>query len=566
METKSIKTRALNIFKYWIALIVLLGTVSSSQALTPLSDLGIEIELVANNINSPIAITHAGDKSGRLFITTQGGQILIFDGNQSLPQPFLDISSQITSGFERGLFSVAFHPNYSSNGFFYVDYTDSNGNTVVSRFSVSSNPQLADSSSESILLTIDQPFSNHNGGQLQFGNDGFLYISTGDGGSSNDPNNRGQDLGDLLGKILRIDVDSGSPFAIPSSNPFVGTAGAREEIWAYGLRNPWRFSFDRETHDMFIGDVGQGDIEEIDFQSASSSGGENYGWRLMEGSNCFNPSSNCNDGSLVLPVLEYNHDGGDCSVTGGYRYRGKRYPKMNGVYFYGDFCTGIIRGATLNSTNTWDTRDLLDSSISISAFGEDENGELYVADVQSNGAIYRIRQTNVSGTPFDRSSRNNVISPYWQSDTQTYTFLNVSHPSLSGMNSQIGLVVQAVKENGSDLFGEIEFTINSNSNRRIFIVGENNPVINPTNVPDAEFILGTSGSSFGQLVFKPQSRAPLSFPGNNQSTGRGFPDITFLSMWGAVVVQGTSTGFAMEFVGDMQDSRAVKTAAVSGTN
>jgi glucose/arabinose dehydrogenase len=230
---------------------------------------------------------------------------------------------------------VAFHPNYVGNGFFYVSYTDAAGDSVIARYSVSADPNRADLASGVILLTITQPFSNHNGGQLQFGPDGYLYISIGDGGSGGDPQNNGQNLGNLLGKILRIDVASGFPFAVPADNPFVGVGGAREEIWSYGLRNPWRFSFDRLTGDLFIGDVGQSSWEEVDFQPAGSAGGENYGWRLMEGSSCFNPSTDCNNGTLTLPIREYDHTVG-CSVTGGYRYRGSANFDLEGFYFYGD--------------------------------------------------------------------------------------------------------------------------------------------------------------------------------------------------------------------------------------
>src|SRR5690349_11300457 len=252
---------------------------------------------------NPVSITHAGDN--RLFITEQAGRIMIYDGTRLLPEPFLDIRNLVSSGNERGLLSLAFHPRYAQNGFFYVNYTNVSGNTVVARYSVSpADPNRANPSSAVLILGVNQPFANHNGGQMQFGPDGYLYIGLGDGGGGGDPGNRAQNLNDLLGKILRIDVDSGSPYAIPASNPFVGSTNVRGEIWSYGLRNPWRFSFDRETGDLWIADVGQGTWEEIDFQPATSIGGENYGWRRMEGSHCFNPSTNCNNGivSLTLPV------------------------------------------------------------------------------------------------------------------------------------------------------------------------------------------------------------------------------------------------------------------------
>jgi len=352
----------------------------------------IELEPVIAGLDRPVAITHAGDGSGRLFITLLGGQILIFDGRQVLAQPFLDISSLITVGGERGLFSVAFHPDYTNNGWLFVDYTDLNGNTTIARYSVSTNPNIVDPASAAILLSIAQPDANHNGGQLQFGPDGYLYIGMGDGGSGGDPQNNAQTLSTLLGKMLRIDVDGNLPYSIPADNPFINDPVAREEIWALGLRNPWRFSFDRQTGDLFIADVGQGRTEEVDFQPGHSTGGENYGWRLMEGSECYNPSSNCNSGMLTLPILEYDHSLG-CSITGGYRYRGIANPGLWGVYFYADWCSGRVWGATEDNAGSWTTTDLLDTDFQITAFGEDEDGEIYLTDYASGaGAIYRISE------------------------------------------------------------------------------------------------------------------------------------------------------------------------------
>ena len=352
---------------------------------------------VVGGLTDPVAITSTGDGSGRLFITQQTGQIVIYDGTHILPAPFLDISRLIASGSEQGLLSVAFHPQYATNGFFYVDYTrKSDGATVIARYHVPpGNPNVADPASAQPLLTIAQPESNHNGGQLQFGPDGYLYIGMGDGGGADDQHGtigNGQDLSQLLGKLLRIDVDHGSPYAIPPGNPFVdGNPNTRDEIWAYGLRNPWRFSFDRQTGDLFIGDVGQSSREEIDFHAAGSAGGQNYGWRLMEGSLCHPVTSTCNSNhSLTLPILEYNtHDGGTCAVTGGYRYRGARFPQLWGVYFYADYCSGQIWGATSAGNGTWTADPLLDTDAFISTFGEDQAGELYFAD-RAGGVIYRI--------------------------------------------------------------------------------------------------------------------------------------------------------------------------------
>ena len=347
----------------------------------------ITLTPVANGLPNLVSITHAGDT--RLFITLQDGRVMIHDGTSVLPEPFLDIRTLVTNQGEQGLLSIAFHPHYAETGLFYVNYINRSGDTVVARYSVSpSDPNRANPSSAVPILMIDQPFENHNGGQMQFGPDGYLYIGMGDGGSGGDPGNRAQNLGVLLGKMLRIDVDSASPYAIPPSNPFVGQAGIRGEIWSYGLRNPWRFSFDRNSGDLWIADVGQGTWEEIDFQPAASIGGENYGWRRMEGTHCFNPSTNCNPGNLVLPILEYDHSVG-CSVTGGYVYRGTNNPRLLGRYIYGDYCSGMIWSATRDANGAVTINDLLNAPFNISTFGEDVTGEIYVGDY-SNGVLYRL--------------------------------------------------------------------------------------------------------------------------------------------------------------------------------
>lgn len=364
--------------------------VSGLSSSSTLNDVAIQLKLVAKGLDRPVGLTHAGDGSGRIFITLQGGRILVYDGSRI--ESFLDISSLIKSGRERGLLGTAFHPNYRENGFFFVNYTDLSGATVIARFTRSSDPETADPGSLKLILTIQQPYGNHNGGHLQFGPDGFLYIGTGDGGSGGDPENRAQNLNSLLGKMLRLDVDKSSPYAIPNDNPFLRTPGTRPEIWAYGLRNPWRFSFDRETGDLFIGDVGQSHFEEINFQPGSSSGGENYGWRVMEGNSCFgNSNATCNQGLLTLPIIDYTHKHGNCSVTGGNLYRGNKFPGLKGIYFYGDYCSGKIWGAVQTDGSRWKTKELLDTELSISTFGEDEAGNLYVADHSpANGAIYRM--------------------------------------------------------------------------------------------------------------------------------------------------------------------------------
>ena len=373
----------------YIGLILLFVLISSPKAQEGYK---IRLETTLSGLTNPVAITHAGDGSGRLFITEQGGRILIYDGSKLLPTPFLDISALLSTGGERGLLSVAFHPNYASNGHFYVNYTNTDGDTIIARYSVSNDPNLADPASASTVMTIAQPYSNHNGGQLEFGPEGYLYIGMGDGGDAGDPNNYAQNPDSLLGKMLRIDVDGDVPYGVPPDNPFISDEQVRDEIWALGLRNLWRFSFDRFSGDLFIGDVGQNNWEEIDYQPATSAGGENYGWRLMEGNHCYNPSANCNDGSLTLPVLEYSHDLG-CAVTAGYLYRGRNNPLLSGMYIYGDYCSGRIWGAKRGGDGNWSVEELSDTNLNISAFGEDENGELYVAHrAAAGGTIYRIVQ------------------------------------------------------------------------------------------------------------------------------------------------------------------------------
>jgi glucose/arabinose dehydrogenase len=346
----------------------------------------IQLERLAAGLDQPLLVTHAGDGSDRLFVVEQPGRILIYREGRILEQPFLDVTSRISTGGERGLLGLAFHPDYADNGLFFVYFTDRRGDSVLSRFAASAQPDRADVESEVEVLTFAQPFSNHNGGHLAFGPDGLLYLSTGDGGGSGDPQNNAQDLGSLLGKILRIDVD-GLPYAIPPDNPFVGQSGARGEIWAYGLRNPWRFSFDRATGDMFIGDVGQGRQEEIDFQPAASAGGQNYGWRRKEGSLCFEPATGCNETGLKDPVLVYDH-GPHCSVTGGYRYRGRSNAALRGIYLFGDFCSGVIWGGQPEASGVWSAAVLADTQLSIVSFGEDESGELYVVD--RGGRLFRV--------------------------------------------------------------------------------------------------------------------------------------------------------------------------------
>jgi hypothetical protein len=363
----------------------------------------VDIEQVVSGLSSPVGIFHAGDGSGRLFLLEQGGRIKIFDGTNVLATSFLDISALVQfSGVtdEQGLLGLAFHPGYETNGFFYVYYTKSGGaSNVVVRYSVSADPNVANASSNALVLAISHGNAgNHNGGELQFGPDGYLYIGPGDGGGSCDSTgNNAQNLNSLLGKLLRIDVNNpATNYTIPPSNPFVSTNDARPEVWAYGLRNPWRFTFDRATGDLWVADVGQGTREEVDFQPVSSTGGENYGWRLYEGS-LASITASCTSITFsnvpaVFPILDYDHSGGRCSITGGYRYRGALIPDLYGSYVYADYCSGQISAAT-QVPGGWSVRELLDlpsdTTFGISTFGEDESGELYFAARQA-GKIFRI--------------------------------------------------------------------------------------------------------------------------------------------------------------------------------
>ena len=376
-----------------------LTTGNSSTPLVPLDPAKISFQEAASGLASPVYITNAGDGSGRIFVVEQTGYIRILKNGAVLGTPFLDIHTIIKSGGEQGLLALAFHPSYGTNSMFFVAYTaprngDATGsNLVLEKFSVSSNnPDLANPNSGVILLTISHPVNtNHNGGTLAFGGDGYLYWSTGDGGSGGDPSNNAQQLNNLLGKLLRIDVNSGAPYGIPTSNPFYSNPdpNVKKEIWAYGLRNPWRISFDGLTHDLYIGDVGQSNREEVDFQLASSTGGENYGWRVMEGSICYNPASGCNQSGKILPVTEYNHTLG-CSITSGYVYRGLNFPSLTGYYFYGDYCSGRLFNLYNDPTLGWTSVQLADTPYTLSTFGEDEQGELYLADY-GTGKLYNIR-------------------------------------------------------------------------------------------------------------------------------------------------------------------------------
>ena len=358
------------------------STVLIDYAVAP-DNINLAFETVATGLSAPLYLT-APANDQRLFVIEQTGRVRIISNGALLPQPFLDLRSRVSSGGERGLLSIAFHPQYATNGFFFVNFTDTRGDTRVERFRVSSNPDVADTTS-TLILTVAQPFANHNGGHVLFGPDGMFYIAMGDGGSGGDPQGHGQNRNSLLGKMLRIDVNGALPYVVPPSNPFVGQPNVRPEIWALGLRNPWRVAFDRVGGQLYIADVGQGVREEIN-AVASSAAGLNYGWNTMEGSACY-VGTNCVRTALTLPVAEYTHADG-CSVTGGYVYRGAQLPELVGRYFYTDYCSGWLRsfrlvGGQAVAAQQWDVPRLNGPT----SFGEDSRGELYV---MAGGTVFRI--------------------------------------------------------------------------------------------------------------------------------------------------------------------------------
>jgi glucose/arabinose dehydrogenase len=365
------------------------ATLASSKDNVP-ANLRVELAPVVGGLDTPVGISNAGDGSERLFVVEKVGRIRVVRNGVLEESAFLDITDRVgAAASEQGLLGLAFHPDYAGNGSLFVNYTNRQGNTVIARFSVSSDAMRADPSSELILLTIDQPAGNHNGGHLAFGPDGYLYAGLGDGGGAGDQFGNGQNGGTLLGAMLRLDVDSGQPFAVPASNPFVGSADVRDELWAVGLRNPWRFSFDRMTGDLYIADVGQNQYEEVNFLPAESVGGQNYGWPVMEGVHCFPENRVCDQAGLTQPVVEYDHSKG-CSVTGGYVYRGQEFPPLEGIYVYGDYCSGRIWGLARDGEGSWRTAQLARADMRLSSFGEDEAGELYLVDM-GQGELFRLQ-------------------------------------------------------------------------------------------------------------------------------------------------------------------------------
>lgn len=352
----------------------------------------VALRLISNQLDTPVFVTAPTGDTLRLFVVEQGGRIRVLHHDSLLATPFLDLSGHIAAGGERGLLSVAFHPSYASNGRFYVYFTNPNGDIRIVRYVVSSNPDIADSTSGDTVLGIPHPSeANHNGGLILFGPDGKLYAGLGDGGGGGDPFGNGQNRKALLAKILRLDVDAGSPYAIPADNPFVGDTGARGEVWLYGLRNPWRFSFDRATGDLYIGDVGQNAWEEVDVVVAGSPGGLNLGWNEMEGTHCYGAST-CSTTGLTLPVLEYGHGTG-CAVTGGYVVRDTTVPDLLGRYVYGDYCGGWVGSFRYAAGQATDPQDwpALAVGSDLSSFGEDARGAVYLTTLA--GSLYRIVTT-----------------------------------------------------------------------------------------------------------------------------------------------------------------------------
>jgi len=395
----------------------LLFTLFLAISSTAMCQIDLSVEEFTSGLSSPVGIYNSGDvEDDRIFVLERSGRIRIVDGTGSLQSTsFLDINpivAQTGGSSEQGLLGMAFHPDYANNGYFFVHYTDNSGDGQISRFTVDdTDPNLADAASEFEIINISQPYGNHNGGEIQFGPDGYLYIGLGDGGSFDDPENRSQNPQELLGKMLRIDIDNGTPFSIPADNPFVDDASTLDEIWSIGLRNPWRFSFDRITGDMWIGDVGQNQKEEIDFEPAGSAGGINYGWRCYEATNAYLTSGCGNVSEYTDPVVEISHGGfsGPCSITGGYVYRGVEYTDIYGKYIFADYCSGDIWAITNDGAGGFTNEELADINNSAwSSFGEDSQGRLYIASL-TQGRIYKLTTAKESLKPAIELSTANIL-------------------------------------------------------------------------------------------------------------------------------------------------------------
>jgi len=378
----------------WVLALSIAACECNSRATEPSpdggGDGGVTLERVASGLSFPVHLA-APRGDARVFIVEKTGRVKILRDGSLLGTPFLDLSGQVSGGSEQGLLSIAFHPDFTSNGRFYVNFTDRAGDTQVVEFRVSADRDRADPATARTILSVPQPFSNHNGGLVLFGPDGKLFIGMGDGGSGGDPQENAQNLGSLLGKLLRIDVDGAQPYAVPSDNPFVDRAGARGEIWAYGLRNPWRFTFDRQGGDLYVADVGQNRFEEVHAVRGAGRG-LNYGWDIMEGQECFEPSQGCDRDGLTLPVLVYDHGDG-CSISGGHVYRGEAIPAIRGHYFFSDYCSGFVRsfrfdGSGATDGRRWTELEPTGGDRQVTSFGEDAAGELYLTT--AGGGVYKI--------------------------------------------------------------------------------------------------------------------------------------------------------------------------------
>ncbi len=373
------------------------GVVEAAEGIGKSSEKLFELVPIATQgLQAPLFLTHAGDGSGELFIVEQPGTIRVIDHGVLQETAFLDLRDRVwTKGNEQGLLGLAFHPDHRHNGRLFVNYNRrEDGATVLVEYKRQGNELQVSVATERVLMTVPQPYLNHNGGMVAFGPDGYLYVGRGDGGSRGDPQNRAQNLEELLGKILRIDVDHERPYAIPGDNPFA-KGGGRAEIFAFGVRNPWRFSFDRETGMLWLADVGQHKWEEVDIVVA----GGNYGWRLMEGTHCYNPDPGCGSEGLVFPLAEYGHEQGRCSITGGYVYRGGAVPALRGSYLFGDYCSGELFSipSLANRRTSMTPKVLMQTGMRISSFGEDEAGEVYVVD--HKGGVYRVAPATLPVAP-----------------------------------------------------------------------------------------------------------------------------------------------------------------------
>lgn len=517
------------------AVILVLGFVSLGYGQTP----SVRLTEIASGIAAPTDIQNAADGSGRLFLVEQGGLIRIFRNGAVEGQPFLDIRNRTAASGERGLLGLAFPPQFSSRRRFYVNYTNLAGDTVIAMYQLSANPDVANAASEQILLTINQPYANHNGGALRFGPDGFLYIGMGDGGSSGDPQKYAQNRQSLLGKMLRLDVESQpGTVRIPPDNPFVNSGTTRAETWALGLRNPWRFSFDRLSGDLFIGDVGQNAAEEINYQPAASRGGENYGWNITEGLQCFGGGT-CNTSGLTPPVTTYPNPSEGCSVTGGFVYRGTAISSLQGAYLYGDYCNGRIRTLRRTGAN-WVSQPLLESGLNITTFGEDEGGEIYVGDAGRN-RVLRLENAGPAKVDFTISS-----SPIGQRFTLNQDPLVYTAPRTFSVDTASTLSVswQQQPPAGGVRVLFTGWADGSTANPRQFVAGSEAATY--TGNFTTQYLLSTLFTTGGSVVVSPAAADGYYTAGTNvQATASPATGFRFSGYSGCATVTAALANFAM---------------------